>query len=189
MPSAGEDLKELIARLDHLESKATPGEWSELGRVGITSAASDNMCIAQCWAYAGDQSGDGCDNRAFIISIRNAYAELRSAAHQASRVAAADHELRRLHDRVQQLEAELGEKNAALETIRAQLRTAHEAAQHLERMLGEEPSPQTPVRAPEVPNPLSPQPTLTVVKPSGATNLAQHPRHESSPEDDRLESG
>ena len=189
MPSAGEDLGELIARLDDLESKATPGEWRELGQVGITSAACDNMCIAQCWAYAGDQSSDGRDNRAFIIALRNAFAELRSVARQGRDVAAADRELRTLQDRVQQLEAELGEKNAALEALRAQLGKAHQAAQDLERLLAAEPSPRTTIQAPEVPDPVPPQPTLTIVKPSEATDPNQHALRQDPQEDDRLEFG
>src|ERR687886_2704821 len=93
MATANESLDQLFARLGELEGKATPGEWITYGQAGITSTAADNMCIAQCWAYAGDKSGDGHDNRAFIIALRNAYGALRAAGQRALSAEAADRKL------------------------------------------------------------------------------------------------
>ena len=95
MATANESLEQLVAHLDELEGRATPGEWTTFGQAGITSTAGESMCIAQCWAYAGDQSGDGHDNRAFIMALRNGYGALRAASQQALRLEATDRDFRK----------------------------------------------------------------------------------------------
>src|SRR5918911_5287013 len=137
MATANESLDQLFARLDELEGKATPGEWTTYGQAGITSTAADNMCIAQFWAYAGDQSGDGHDNRAFTIALRNAYGALRAASQQALGLEAKDRDLRKAQDQVEQLTRELAERNQELAAIRGQLTAASAAAERLGQMLRE----------------------------------------------------
>jgi hypothetical protein len=149
MAAPNEGLEQLIARLDELESKATPGEWTTYGQVGITSASGESMCIAQCWAYAGDASGDGRDNRAFIIALRNAYGALRAASQQALSLQAADRELGKAQDRVGQLTQELAKRDQELEVIRGQLTAASAAAERLGQMLRQAVAPTPRMAAPE----------------------------------------
>jgi DNA repair exonuclease SbcCD ATPase subunit len=135
MATANESLEQLVAHLDELEGRATPGEWTTFGQAGITSTAGDNMCIAQCWAYAGDQSGDGHDNRAFIIALRNAYGMLRAASQRALDVEATERDLRKAQDEVEQLTRELAKRSQELEAIRDQLTAAFTTAERLGQML------------------------------------------------------
>ena len=165
MAAANESLDQLFARLDELEGKATPGEWITYGQAGITSTAADNMCIAQCWAYAGDKSGDGHDNRAFIIALRNAYGALRAASQQVLSLEAADHELGKAQDQVEQLRQELAERNQELETIRGQLMAASAAVERLGQMLR-----QAVASTPRVPPPeltMNRPPAQALVRPPG----------------------